>query len=155
MVTQNHFVILCHCRQDTDRMTIMIVCHCNHSRLYVVLEVPNQFSWGQTVHSLTCSIMDKPHTGFYDYLNMLLSCFRENMSGGRRTRSKYARTFGLSFGLRLHSVRVVSRRRDIEGERKRARGTDPGSVSVPKEINKQATRGTSVTKECLHTDCCL
>ena len=35
MVTQNNFVILCHCWQDTDRMTIMIVCHCNRSRLYV------------------------------------------------------------------------------------------------------------------------
>ena len=34
MVTQNNFVILCHCRQETDRMTIMIVCHCNRSRLY-------------------------------------------------------------------------------------------------------------------------
>ena len=34
MVTQNNFVILCHCRQDTDRMTIMISCHCNRSRLY-------------------------------------------------------------------------------------------------------------------------
>ena len=29
----------------------------------VVLEVPSQFSWGQTVQSLTCSIMEKPHTG--------------------------------------------------------------------------------------------
>ena len=34
MVTRNNFVILCHCGQDTDCMTIVIVCHCNHSRLY-------------------------------------------------------------------------------------------------------------------------
>ena len=34
MVTQNNFVILCHCRQDTDGMTNMIVRHCNRSRLY-------------------------------------------------------------------------------------------------------------------------
>ena len=33
MVTQNHFVRLCHCWQDTDRMTIMIGGHCNRSRL--------------------------------------------------------------------------------------------------------------------------
>ena len=34
MVTQNNFVILCHCRQDTDRTTITIACHCNRPRLY-------------------------------------------------------------------------------------------------------------------------
>ena len=33
MATQNNFVILCHCRQDTDRTTIMIAFHCNRSRL--------------------------------------------------------------------------------------------------------------------------
>ena len=34
--------------------------------LYVVIEVPSQFSMGQTVQSLTCSLMEKPHTGLDD-----------------------------------------------------------------------------------------
>ena len=41
------------------------------------LEVPSQFSKEQTLQSLTCSIM-----GWMTDLNMLLSCFREKMSGG-------------------------------------------------------------------------
>ena len=41
---------------------------------------PSQFSVGQTAPSLTCSIMEKPHTGLKDCLNMLLSCFRKRMS---------------------------------------------------------------------------
>ena len=32
MVTQTNFVILCHYRQDTDRMTIMIASHCINFR---------------------------------------------------------------------------------------------------------------------------
>ena len=47
----------------------------------MVLEVPSQFSMGQTVQSLTCSIMEKPHTGWMTDLNRLLWCFREKMSG--------------------------------------------------------------------------
>ena len=39
MVTQNNFVILCHCWQGTDRMTIMIACYCNRSRLYSVYDL--------------------------------------------------------------------------------------------------------------------
>ena len=56
--------------------------------MYVVLEVevPSQFSMGQTVQSLTCSIMEKPHTGL-DHLDecprILLSCFRARNSEGR------------------------------------------------------------------------
>ena len=41
----------------------------------------SQFSMGQTGLSLTCSIMEKPHTGLDDCLKMLLSCFRKRMSG--------------------------------------------------------------------------
>ena len=42
-------------------------------------EEPSQVSMGQTAQSLTCSIMEKPHTGLDDCLNMLLSCFRKMM----------------------------------------------------------------------------
>ena len=35
---------------------------------------------GQTVHSLTSSIMEKPHTGLDGCLRMLLSCFRKILS---------------------------------------------------------------------------
>ena len=44
------------------------------------LEEPSQFSVVQTAHSLTCSIMDKPHTGLDDCLRILLSYFRKRMS---------------------------------------------------------------------------
>ena len=51
----------------------------------MVLEVASQFSMGQIVQSLTCSIMEKlgrNHIqGWMIDLNMLLSCFREKMSG--------------------------------------------------------------------------
>ena len=47
----------------------------------MVLEVPSQFSMGQTVQSLTCSIMENHIQGWMTDLNMLLSCFREKMSG--------------------------------------------------------------------------
>ena len=47
----------------------------------MVLEVPSQFSMGQTVKSLTCSIKEKPHTELDNCLRILLSCFREKMSG--------------------------------------------------------------------------
>ena len=41
---------------------------------------PIQFSVGQTAQSLTCSIMEKPHTGLDDCLRMLLTCLRKRMS---------------------------------------------------------------------------
>ena len=44
------------------------------------MEEPSQFSVGSTAQSLTCSIMEKPHTGWDDCLNMLLSCFIKRMS---------------------------------------------------------------------------
>ena len=44
-------------------------------------EEPSQFSAGQTAQSLTCSMMEEPHTGLDDCLNMLLPCFRKRMSG--------------------------------------------------------------------------
>ena len=43
------------------------------------MEEPSQFS-KQHINSLTCSIMEKPHTELDDCLNMLLSCFRKRMS---------------------------------------------------------------------------
>ena len=51
------------------------------------LEEPSQFPVGQTAQSLTCSIMEKPHTGLDHCLNMLLSCFRKGMSDGGRNPS--------------------------------------------------------------------
>ena len=44
------------------------------------MEEPSQFSVNQTAQSLTCSIIEKPHTGLDDCLNMLLSCFRARNS---------------------------------------------------------------------------
>ena len=44
------------------------------------MEEPSQFSVGQIAQSLTCSIMEKPHTGLDHYLRMLLSCFRKRTS---------------------------------------------------------------------------
>ena len=44
------------------------------------MEEPSQFSVGQTAQNLTCAIMEKPHTGLDDCLNMLLSCFRKRLS---------------------------------------------------------------------------
>ena len=35
------------------------------------MEEPSKFSVGQTAQSLTCSIMEKPHTALDDFLNML------------------------------------------------------------------------------------
>ena len=53
----------------------------SHPTLYVwFMEEPSQFSVGQTAQSLTCYIIEKPHTGFKDCLNMLLSYFRKRMS---------------------------------------------------------------------------
>ena len=44
------------------------------------MEEASQFSVGKTAQSLTCSIMEKPHTGLDDCLIMLLACFRKRMS---------------------------------------------------------------------------
>ena len=41
------------------------------------MEEPSQFSVGQTAQSLTCSIVEKPHTSLDDCLNMLLSYFKK------------------------------------------------------------------------------
>ena len=40
---------------------------------------------GQTAQSLTCSIMEKPHTGLDDCLNMLLSCLRKRISAQQQS----------------------------------------------------------------------
>ena len=44
-------------------------------------EEPSQFSVDQIAQSLTCSVMEKPHTGLDDSLNLLRSCFGKRMSG--------------------------------------------------------------------------
>ena len=44
------------------------------SSMWFMVE-PTQFSVGQTPHSLTCSIMEKPHTGLDDRPRMLQACF--------------------------------------------------------------------------------
>ena len=43
-------------------------------------EEPSQFSMGQTAPSLTCSIMEQPHTGLDECPRILLSCFRARNS---------------------------------------------------------------------------
>ena len=45
-------------------------------------EEPSQFSMGQTAQSLTCSIMEKQHTGLDECPRILLSCFRARNSDG-------------------------------------------------------------------------
>ena len=55
----------------------------SHQTLYVFMEEPSQFSLDQTAQSLTCSIMEKQHTGLGDCLRMLLACFRKRMSVSR------------------------------------------------------------------------
>ena len=45
------------------------------------MEEPSQFSVDQTAQSLTCFITERPHTGLFDCLRILLSCFRKRMSG--------------------------------------------------------------------------
>ena len=44
------------------------------------MEEPSQFSVGQTAQSLTCPIVEKPHTELDNCLKMLLTCFRKRMS---------------------------------------------------------------------------
>ena len=46
-------------------------------------EEPSQFSMGQTTQSLTCSIMEKPHTGLGECPSILLSCFRARNSASK------------------------------------------------------------------------
>ena len=46
------------------------------------LEESSQFSVGQTAQSLTCSIIEKPHTGLDDCLRVQ-ACFRKRMSDRR------------------------------------------------------------------------
>ena len=52
-----------------------------------VMVEPSQFSVGKTAKSLTCFIMEKPHTGLDDCLNMLLASFRKRMSASGRASS--------------------------------------------------------------------
>ena len=45
-----------------------------------LMEETSQFSMGQAAQGLTCSIMEKQHTGLYDCLRLLQACFRKGMS---------------------------------------------------------------------------
>ena len=38
-----------------------------------LMEEPSHFNMGQTTQRLSCSVMEKPHAGLYDYHGMLLS----------------------------------------------------------------------------------
>ena len=49
------------------------------------MEEPSQFAVGQTSQSLTCSIMEKPHTGLDDCKRVLQECFRKMMPDWRST----------------------------------------------------------------------
>ena len=96
--------------------------HLQHSQTVIqpcmwFMEEPSQFPVGQTAPSLTCFIMEKPHTRLDDYLNMLLSCFRTMMSGGgsvcgrRRpfqTSCKTRHYFQVTFALRAAFFRGQS-----------------------------------------------
>ena len=44
-------------------------------------EEPGQFSMGKIAQSITCSIMEKPHTGLDECPRILLACFRARNSG--------------------------------------------------------------------------
>ena len=50
------------------------------------MEEGSKFFVGQTAQSLTCFIIDKPHTGLNDCLRILLSYFRKRMSAGAAER---------------------------------------------------------------------
>ena len=50
-------------------------------------EEPSQFSVGQTARSLTCSIMEKPHTGVDECPRIILLCFRARISDQNQTMS--------------------------------------------------------------------
>ena len=52
------------------------------------MEEPCQFSVGRTAHSLTCSILENPHTWLDDCLRMLQACFSKRMSEGVRERGE-------------------------------------------------------------------
>ena len=72
------------------------------------IEEPRQFSVGQTAQSLTCSIMENPHTGLDDCLNMLLSCFRKRLSVTHSPRGLYLLDPTLAFWGRLRPQLVLS-----------------------------------------------
>ena len=52
------------------------------------MEEPIQFPVGQTAQSLTCSILENPHTWLDDCLRMLQACFSKRMSEGVRERGE-------------------------------------------------------------------
>ena len=63
------------------------------------LDEPSQFSVVQTAQSLTCSIMEKPHTGLDDCLRNLLSCFIKWMSASLTTSPLPDDPLGVEFSL--------------------------------------------------------
>ena len=77
--------------------------------MYAV-EEPSQFSVGQTAQRLNCSIMEKPHAGLDNCLNILLSCFRKRMSGLdlliEEGREQQCKVFVHILTLKLHTYSV-------------------------------------------------
>ena len=72
------------CQRQPDILFLKHACSALRQSSYPVcgsMEEPSQFSVGQTAQSLSCSVMEKPHTGWDDCLVILLSCFRKRMSG--------------------------------------------------------------------------
>ena len=65
-------------------------------------EEPSQFSVGQTALSLTCSVIERPHTGLDDCLKILLSCFRARTSVHTLTRCAICTGMVIKVGPRLH-----------------------------------------------------
>ena len=53
----------------------------SNSTLYLVQRRAKPDLHGQTAQSLTCSIMEKPHTGLDECPRILLSCFKARNSG--------------------------------------------------------------------------
>ena len=81
MVTQNFFVVLCHCRQDMDRMTIMIACHCNHSRLYTQFRL-----YRLGIYNVFSGYMDYilPKFRLYGLLKYGIIAYMDNFSWDKR-----------------------------------------------------------------------
>ena len=65
------------CRQKSFFQSIAVEFSDSHPTLYVVPGRDKPVLCGP---NSTCSIMEKPHAGLDDCLNMLLSCFRKRMS---------------------------------------------------------------------------
>ena len=101
-----------------------------HDDIQTVIQPCKWFSVGQTATSLTCSIMETPHTGLDDCLRMLQACFRKRMSGFRMplenlqsARALHEPTFLTAMSLELH-VTTRQRLRDQLNKKWSSRKTD-------------------------------